>query len=232
MKNSSWPLLLLLFMPLAITKETKLYIPVPPVIAVNVSQQLHNHTQAQISQSSNLIMPAPVAQITTLTSASIAPSLPFFRRHPAISAAGAVAGLSLLAYSTTFLRLLWYAHRINDPSRWSNWQPYRFAQEIPTDQHTQLAKEMYDAIKQRYEHTRSAYGPLGLLMQFLQDIDSEIAHVEAFLNLHARLEAWGLARLFSAQTDSRAAAQDQQARLLFIRDVMIAWATSSTAQQP
>lgn len=130
-----------------------------------------------------------------------------------------VGGLAL-GYSAVLIKLLYDSYAINNNESWATWRS-----DIPLEALAKIQKEVTQAlvveIQKTYIQQPTADYVLTPNVQFMLDVEDEIAGLQNFLKLNEWIEYLRIARLFPNQEETKNVALLKIKRLEFLLKLMI-----------
>ncbi len=118
-----------------------------------------------------------------------------------------------------YARLSYLSYTISSSTSWSTWSEHLTLDGLQQTDLAVISQELLKDIHIKYAKRKTNF--LSPLVNFINDVDAELAQINSFLQIHETLNAIKLAYIFPQQTSTVHLAIDRIQRLEFLKSIII-----------
>lgn len=134
-----------------------------------------------------------------------------------------VLGSLAIGYLALVAKLIYASHTsLTDADTWSIWQPSITIEHMRLNEKL-YAQELFTAIQSRYINAPTNAHFLSPLVYFINDVNTELKKLNAFVDLHKTIDKFKLTFMFPKQENALRMAYEKIDRLEYLKTLMINW---------
>lgn len=131
-------------------------------------------------------------------------------------------GSLALGWITVASKLYYDAYSIAKNDGWGNWNAHLSIDNLLHNDHATMAQQLFTEIQKKYMVTSGNF--LTPLINFMNDVETELAYLKKFLRIHEILNAYNFSFIFPQQIEIQSLAFKKIQRLELLKSLVVSFA--------